>query len=46
LRTQTDVVEDVHAGVLLDSEDQPLALLDVESASAFYFDPGQERSPL
>jgi hypothetical protein len=40
-RSQTDMVEDVHASVLLDGENQPLALLDVESASAFYFDPGQ-----
>jgi hypothetical protein len=45
LRSQTAIVEDVHAGVFLDGEYQPLALLNVESSGAFYFDPGQEWSP-
>ena len=31
-------VEDVHPGVLLDGEDQPLALLDVERARTFHLD--------
>jgi hypothetical protein len=45
-RSQTDMVEDVHASVLLDGENRPLALIHVESASAFYSDPGQEKFSL
>jgi hypothetical protein len=40
LRFRTDVVQDVHPGVLFYGEDQPLAFLHVERTSVFYFDPG------
>src|SRR4028119_2190734 len=37
-------VQDVLACVLLDGQDQPLALLDVEGPRALYFQPGHARS--
>src|SRR4028118_797669 len=37
-------VHDIYACVLLDGQDQPLALLDVEGPRALYFQPGHARS--
>jgi hypothetical protein len=44
LRFRTDVVQDVHPGVLLYGEDQPFALLYVEHTRVFDLDPGYSRS--
>jgi hypothetical protein len=40
LRFRTDVVQDVHPGVLLDGEHEALAFLHVERAGVFDLDPG------
>jgi mannose-6-phosphate isomerase len=42
LQFRTDVVQDVHPRVLLDSEDQPLAFLHVERTGVFDLDPWHE----